>query len=320
MVSAWINHLLTQPMWLILVSSLGFLSFLKTSTSLLKWVYATFLRPKNNLKDYGSWALITGATEGIGKAFAHQLAQKDLNLILVGRNPTKLETVSSEIQAGHPGTKIKTVVFDFSSKASAGVQSIIQKAIEGLDVGVLINNLGITYPAASFFHEVDEKVWMDIARVNLAGTSRVTKAVLPGMIKRKRGAIINIGSGAASAMPSHHLFTIYAATKAYIDQLSRCLYVEYKRCGIHVQCQVPLYVATKMTSRVASIQKPSLFIPSPEAYAKAAIGRIGYEARCAPYWAHSFQWWLACLLPERVLDAWRLSVGIHRRGKLTARV
>ncbi|KAG6764676.1 hypothetical protein POTOM_032157 [Populus tomentosa] len=269
MVSACSNHLLSQPMWLVLVSSLGLLSFLQTSTSLLKWVYATFLRPKKNLRDYGSWALITGATDGIGKAFAHQLAQKDPNLILVGRNPTKLETVSREIQAEHPGTKNKTVVFDFSSKASAGVRSTIEKATEGLDVGLLINNLGIT----------------------------VTKAVLAGMIKRKRGAIINIGSGAASAMPSHPLFTIYAATKAYIDQLSRCLYVEYKRCGIHVQCQ-----------------KSSLFIPSPEADAEAAIGRVGYEARCAPYWAHSFQWWLACLLPERVLDAWRLSVGIHRRG------
>ncbi|CAK7332441.1 unnamed protein product [Dovyalis caffra] len=319
MLSACINPLSTQPMWILLVSSLGFLSFLKTSFPLLRWVYATFVRPKKNLQHYGSWALITGATDGIGKAFAHQLAQKGINLILVSRNPNKLKTVSSEIQAEHPGTKIKTVVFDFSSEVSTGtVQLIIEKAIEGLDVGVLINNVGITYPAARFFHEVDEKVWMDIVRVNLEGTSRVTRAVLPGMIQRRRGAIVNMGSGASSVMPSHPLFTVYAATKAYIDQLSRCLELEYKRCGIHVQCQVPLYVATKMTSRVALIQRSSLFIPSPEDYAKAAIGRIGYEAQCAPYWAHSFQWFLACLLPESVLDAWRLSIGIHRRGKLIA--
>jgi 17beta-estradiol 17-dehydrogenase / very-long-chain 3-oxoacyl-CoA reductase len=90
----------------------------------------------------------------------------------------------------------------------------MEKAVEGLNVGLLINNVGITYPAARFFHEVDEKVWMDIVRVNLEGTSRVTRAVLPGMIQRKRGAIVNIGSGASSVMPSHPLFTIYAATKA----------------------------------------------------------------------------------------------------------
>jgi 17beta-estradiol 17-dehydrogenase / very-long-chain 3-oxoacyl-CoA reductase len=215
MLSACTNHLLTQPMWLLLFSSLGFISFLKTSTLLLNWVYATFLRPKKDLKDYGSWAVITGATDGIGKAFAHQLAQKGLNLILVSRNPNKLKTVSSEILAEHPGTKIKTVVFDFSSKVSTRtIQGVMEKAVEGLNVGLLINNVGITYPAARFFHEVDEKVWMDIVRVNLEGTSRVTRAVLPGMIQRKRGAIVNIGSGASSVMPSHPLFTIYAATKA----------------------------------------------------------------------------------------------------------
>ncbi|KAJ6981323.1 very-long-chain 3-oxoacyl-CoA reductase-like protein [Populus alba x Populus x berolinensis] len=278
MLSACITHLLTQPMWLLLLSSLGFVSFLKASTLLLNWVYATFLRPEKDLKGYGSWALITGATDGIGKAFARQLAQKGLNLILVSRNPNKLRTVSSEILAEHPGTKIKTVVFDFSGKVSTRlVQGVIEKAVEGLDVGLLINNVGITYPAARFFHEVDEKVWMDVVRVNLEGTSRVTRAVLPGMIQRKRGAIVNIGSGASSVMPSHPLFTIYAATKA-----------------------------------------SSLFIPTPEDYAEAAIGRIDYEARCAPYWAHSFQWCFAWLLPECVLDAWRLSIGIHRRGKLIA--
>ncbi|KAJ6431039.1 hypothetical protein OIU84_018525 [Salix udensis] len=302
MLSACTDHLLTQPTWLLLVSSLGFLSFLKTSTLLLHWVHATFLRPEKNLKEYGSWAVITGATDGIGKAFAHQLAQK-----------------GSKSCSDHPGIKIKAVPLDFSSKLSArAAQGVIAMAVEGLSVGLLINNVGITYPAARFFHEVDEKVWMEIVRVNVEGTSRVTRAVLTGMIRRRRGAIVNIGSGASTVMPSHPLFTIYAATKAYIDQLSRCLNVEYKRYGIHVQCQVPLYVATKMASKVASIRRSSLFIPAPEDYAKAAIGRIGYEARCAPYWAHSFQWWFAELLPDRVLDAWRLSVGIHRRGKLVA--
>lgn len=87
---------------------------------------------------------------------------------------------------------------------------------------------------------------------------------------------------------------------------------------LRLPTQVPLYVATKMTSKVASIGRSSLFIPAPEDYAKSAIGRIGYEARCAPYWAHSFQWCFAWLLPECVLDAWRLSIGIHRRGKLIA--
>ncbi|KAL3501073.1 hypothetical protein ACH5RR_035522 [Cinchona calisaya] len=90
----------------------------------------------------------------------------------------------------------------------------IEKVIKGLDIGVLINNVGVTYPGARFFHEVDEEVWMNVVRVNLEGTTLVTKAVLPGMITKKRGAIVNIGSAAAIVIPSHPLYAIYAATKA----------------------------------------------------------------------------------------------------------
>ncbi|PON91415.1 Short-chain dehydrogenase/reductase [Trema orientale] len=303
----------TQPFWLLLITCLGLLVILKRLISLLKWVFITFIRSSKNLKSYGSWAIITGATDGIGKAFASQLAEKGLNLILVGRNSNKLETVSKEIQLTCPGTRIKSVVFDFSGDISAGIE-VVEDAIKGLDVGILINNVGVTYPAARYFHEVDEKVWMNIVRVNLEGTTRVTRAVLPGMLERKRGAIVNIGSGAAIVVPSHPLYTIYAATKAYIDQLSRCLSVEYKRSRINVQCQVLLYVATKMTSEVALIEKASLFIPSAEDYARAAVNSIGYEARCTPYWAHSLQWCFASFLSEDILDAWRLAIGIQRRG------
>ncbi|KAH9708478.1 Very-long-chain 3-oxoacyl-CoA reductase-like protein [Citrus sinensis] len=242
----FINQLITisrrqqQQPWLVVlpVSALGFIILLKHSMSLLKCIYITFLRQPKNLKSYGSWALITGATDGIGKAFAHQLAQHGLNLILVSRNHNKLEKISNEIQAENPNTQINIVEYDFSCDVvSAGNIKAIEMAIDGLEVGVLINNVGITYPKAMFFHEVDEKEWMDIVRVNLEGTTRVTKAVLTGMMRRKKGAIVNIGSGAAIVVPSHPLFAIYAATKAYIDQLSRSLYVEYQRFGIDVQCQ-----------------------------------------------------------------------------------
>lgn len=78
--------------------------------------------------------------------------------------------------------------------------------------------------------------------------------------------------------------------------------------------QVPLYVATEMASRVASVSRASLFVPSADDYVKAAIRQIGYEPRCTPYWAHSLQWCFARLLPEAVLDAWRLSIGLQRRS------
>lgn len=309
----FIEQLKGLPIWVLVLFSLGSLSILKCSLAALSWVYVSFLRPPKNLKKYGSWALVTGATDGIGKGFAFELARKGLNLILVGRNPDKLKDVSNSIQSKYGKTQIKSVVVDFTGDLSMGIQKI-REAVEELDVGVLINNVGISYPYARFLHEVDEELLKNLIKVNVEGTTKVTQALLPGMLKRKKGAIVNIGSGASNVLPSDPLYAIYAATKAYVDQFSRCLYVEYKNSGIDVQCQVPLYVATKM----ASIKRSSFFVPSTNGYARAGVSWIGYEPRCTPYWPHSLLWALANSLPEFVIDSWRLRfcLGIRKRGQL----
>ncbi|KAJ6911447.1 very-long-chain 3-oxoacyl-CoA reductase 1-like [Populus alba x Populus x berolinensis] len=309
----FIDQLKDQPLWLLLLFTLGSLSLLKFLSATLKWVYVSFLRPAKNLKKYGSWALVTGPTDGIGKGFAFQLARKGLNLVLVGRNPDKLKDVSGSIQSKYSNVQIKNVVVDFSGDIDEGVQKI-KETIEGLDVGVLINNVGVSYPYARFFHEVDEGLLKNLIKVNVEGTTKVTQAVLHGMLKKKKGAIVNIGSGAAIVIPSDPLYAVYAATKAYIDQFSRCLYVEYKNSGIDVQCQVPLYVATKM----ASIRRSSFWVPSSDGYARAGLRAIGYEPRCTPYWPHSLLWGLIQLLPESIVDFWRLSfcLAIRKKGQL----
>ncbi|KAL0395739.1 UNVERIFIED_CONTAM: Very-long-chain 3-oxoacyl-CoA reductase 1 [Sesamum calycinum] len=342
-----LEQLKSQPSWLLFLLFLGLFSTLKFLLSILKWVYVNFLRPGKNLKKYGSWALITGPTDGIGKAFAFQLARKGLNLVLVGRNPDKLKEVSESIKSKYGSTQIKNVVVDFSGDLDDGV-SRIKDAIQGLDIGVLINNVGVSYSSCFAWNGGEEK-----------------------------RAIVNIGSGAAIVIPSDPLYSVYAATKAcielslkliktiacfviygsrpehlidvisasdchitvgligskglgkywlrYVDQFSRCLYVEYKKSGIDVQCQVgivsvgssvevPLYVATKM----ASIRRSSFFVPSTDGYARAALRWIGYEPRCTPYWPHSIMWALAYSLPESFVDSWRLNfcLGIRKRGQL----
>lgn len=208
-----VDSLKAQPFWVVLLFTLGSLSLLKCSLAFLRWVYVNFLRPGKNLRKYGSWALVTGPTDGIGKGFAFQLARKGLNLVLVGRNPDKLKDVSDAIQAKFGKTQIKTVVVDFTGDLSEGIQRI-RDTIEELDVGVLVNNVGISYPYARFFHEVDEELLKNLIKVNVEGTTKVTQAVLPGMLQRKRGAIVNLGSGAAIVIPSDPLYAVYAATKA----------------------------------------------------------------------------------------------------------
>ncbi|KAI3699862.1 hypothetical protein L2E82_44458 [Cichorium intybus] len=307
------QNLESQPLWIFLLLALAFLSLLKSSFKILKWVFVNFLRPAKNLKKYGSWALVTGPTDGIGKAFAFQLAGKGLNLVLVGRNLAKLNDVSDSIRAKFEQTQIKIVVVDFCCDLDHGIERI-KEAIDGLDVGVLINNVGVCYPYARFFHEVDDKLLCDLIKVNVEGTTKVTHVVLSGMIKRKKGAIVNIGSGIAGVMPSSPFYALYAATKAYIDQFSRCIYVEYKKSGIDVQCQVPLNVVTKMST----LERPSFFVASTHDYVRAAIRHIGYEPQCTPYWPHSLFWAFVKILPEYVVESYWLGVchTIRKKGQL----
>lgn len=311
---AHLDFIQAQPWWILFPALIGLFSFLKFSLLLLRWIYVSFLRPGKPLRRrYGQWAVVTGCTDGIGKAFSLQLARRHgMNLVLVGRNQDKLSQIAEEIKGKSPRVETQTVVIDFAGDLVEGVNRL-EKAIRGLDVGLLINSAGISYPYARYFHEVDDELLKNLIKINVEGVTRVTHAVLPGMVERKRGAIVNIGSGAATVIPTDPLYTVYAATKAYIDQFSRCLNVEYKSKGIDVQCQVPLYVATKM----ASVRRSSFLIPSPETYASAGLRHIGYEATCTPYWVHSAIWCIASIIPDSAIDWWRIgfNLNIRKRGQ-----
>ncbi|CAN6235417.1 unnamed protein product [Urochloa humidicola] len=301
-----------QPAWALALAALGLLLTARAAARLALWVYAAFLRPAKPLRRrYGAWAVVTGATDGIGRALAFRLAAAGLDLFLVGRNPDRLAAVSAEVTERHPGARVLTFVLDFAADDLPVKVNELGELVRDLDVGVLVNNAGACYPYARYFHEVDEALMCNLIRLNVEAVTRVTHAVLPGMVERGRGAVVNMGSGASAIVPSDPLYTVYAATKAYIDQFSRCLYVEYRSKGIDVQCQVPLLVATKM----ASTRNPSFFAPSPETYAHAAVRYIGYEPRCTPYWPHALLWFLISLVPEAVADRMILSVALDVRTK-----
>jgi 17beta-estradiol 17-dehydrogenase / very-long-chain 3-oxoacyl-CoA reductase len=194
----------------------GLLVAVRAAARFALWVYAAFLRPGKPLRRrYGAWAVVTGATDGIGRAVAFRLAASGLGLVLVGRNQEKLAAVAAEIKARHPKVpEVRTFVLDFAGEGLAAGVEALKDSIRGLDVGVLVNNAGVSYPYARYFHEVDEELMRTLIRVNVEGVTRVTHAVLPAMVERKRGAIVNIGSGAASVVPSDPLYSVYAATKA----------------------------------------------------------------------------------------------------------
>jgi 17beta-estradiol 17-dehydrogenase / very-long-chain 3-oxoacyl-CoA reductase len=106
--NAVISNLIdTFPLWFLILFSLGLLSLSKLLITFLGWVHAAFFRPEKRLTDYGSWALVTGATDGIGKAISFELANKGLNLLLLGRNQDKLQDVSNSIRSKHNFIKVR---------------------------------------------------------------------------------------------------------------------------------------------------------------------------------------------------------------------
>ena len=110
-------------------------------------------------------------------------------------------------------TKIVAVDFSKPDEVAKGYAAI-QSLVDQLEVGILVNNVGVSYPYAMYLHEMDDELVQSIISVNIDPLTRLTKMVIPGMVKRKRGAIVNIGSGAASVIPSDPLYSVYAGTKA----------------------------------------------------------------------------------------------------------
>ncbi|KAG0489283.1 hypothetical protein HPP92_008094 [Vanilla planifolia] len=154
---ACLASLKEQPAWILALSTVGFLSILKASVGTLLWLYVSFIRPGRNIAGYGSWAVVTGATDGIGRSIAFQLAGRGLGLVLVGRSPDKLRDVSAAIRDENPKARIETVLIDFAGDLVEGIARL-KEAIKGMDVGILVNNAGMSYPYAKYFHEVDAEL------------------------------------------------------------------------------------------------------------------------------------------------------------------
>ncbi|KAJ1254448.1 hypothetical protein BS78_10G124800 [Paspalum vaginatum] len=302
-------------LWLVVLGSIGALYVVANCFRVLRYLSLCLRQPKDLRRRYGSWAVITGPTSGLGRSMAVELARAGLNLVLVGRDRAKLQDVSEKIARCH-GVQTKAVVFDLSLVSTPEGDEAMRRlrdAVEGLDVGVLVNNAGVAKPGALYLHEAEVGSLMRIVRVNLQALTEVTAAVLPGMVERGRGAVVNIGSGSAVAMPSFPLYSVYAATKRYVAAFSKSLYVEYKSNGIDVQCQAPFLVETNMVSSAVKSSFYAQFVVTPDACARAAVRWIGHGRLCVPSLAHQVQWWFAGLVPGVIHDAYRLAKNLQQR-------
>jgi 17beta-estradiol 17-dehydrogenase / very-long-chain 3-oxoacyl-CoA reductase len=225
-----------------------------------------------------------------------------LNILLISRTESKIKAAAAEIGAKY-GVVTDTLAIDFGASLPAAWVPLVTAAVGPLDVGVLVNNVGLSYDHAEYYDALDDETVNALVAINVQATNHMTKAVLPGMKSRRRGAVVCIGSAAATVAPSGPLYAVYAGTKAYVDMFARSLDLECKAWGVSVQNQAPAYVATKMSK----IRKPTLDAPSPAVWAAAAARHVGYEPTSVPYWYHGAMWGAVGGLPLCVVNAYLLS-------------
>lgn len=137
-----------------------------------------------------------------------------MNVFILSRTQSKLDATAEAIRAKYPKVEVKTLAIDFS-KFDDAAQQQVKKELEQVEVGVLINNVGVSYPFCKFFHELTDSEVKDLIELNVNSTTWMTRIVLPKMVERKKGAVVNISS-TAGVVPSP-LLAQYSAAKSYID-------------------------------------------------------------------------------------------------------
>eukprot|EP00892_Ulva_mutabilis_P001653 jgi/Ulvmu1/11489/UM077_0038.1 len=288
-----------QAVCAVALLGLGLATAVKSSSAALRFFWRQYLRPGKKLSKYGQWAIVTGATDGIGRAYCDQLAKQGMSIYLVSRTESKLKQAADEISQKY-GVETKYYAADL---ADAGKESIDQSCwyglksnINGMDIGVLINNAGMSHDHPQFFSELDPAEVDNMIAINCTAVAKMTYIVLPGMVERGRGAILNIGSASATGIPASPFISLYGGTKAFVDTFSRSLSAEVKSKGIDVQCQGPALIATKLAK-----VRPSIMSPSPETYTGYGVRFIGYEPTAVAYPVHAFQQFMVMhVLPKQL--------------------
>ncbi len=198
-------------------------------------------RPQSSLEtnDPSKTALITGASGGIGAAFARRLASLGYNLILVARREQRLAALASQLQQSYP-VSAEFLVADLSK--TAGITRVERRIAELESLHVLINNAGFGAPG-QFVEEANLHKYLDMIHVHVIASTRLCRAALPQMIAQHNGRIINVSSLAAF-MPVPGSAT-YSASKAYLNVFSGALQAELRGTGIKVQALCPGFTHTE---------------------------------------------------------------------------
>lgn len=187
-------------------------------------------------------ALITGATSGIGEACARKFGEGGYDLILTGRNTKKLEQLKAELEAD--GVEAKTLVYDVRD-SDACVNAVNSLDGKWKNIDVLINNAGLALGLEKEY-EGDIKEWDVMIDTNIKGLLTMTRLIVPGMIERNEGHVINIGSVAGDAAYANG--NVYCATKAAVKAISDGLRIDVAESAVRVTNLKPGLVETNFSN------------------------------------------------------------------------
>lgn len=220
----------------------------------------------------GKIALITGAGRGIGRATAIAFAKEGIHVGLVGRTPENLERVAGELK--EYGVKVATAPADVADLESitAAVESV-RKALGPIDI--LVNNAGISKFGS--FMELTPEEWTNIINVNVNGLYYTTRAVLPEMLERETGDIINISSTAGQK--GGPVTSAYSASKAAVIGLSESLMMEVRKKNIRVTTLTPSTVATDMAVELNLTDGNPEKVMQPEDMAELMVAQLKLNPR-----------------------------------------
>jgi 17beta-estradiol 17-dehydrogenase / very-long-chain 3-oxoacyl-CoA reductase len=290
-------------------SILGLLWISSIALKFLRFLYL-HLRP-SSLHRYAyrsgaspPWAFITGSSDGIGLAFAHELARSGFNIVLHGRNPAKLAAARDALAQEHPAAEFRIVVADVCAgepQLQTRIAAIVEE-LRGLHLTVLVNNVGGPPPNMEpLYKPLAENLATDIEgfiSINIRFTVHITRSVIPLLTARGMpGLIINIGSMAQEGLP---WLTVYSGAKAFVKSWSAALAREMKaeKRNVEVLGIVPVSV-TNVSFRK---EVPTLALPDARVFARAGLQKVGCGRNVvAGYWMHGIMEEVMSWLPESLL-------------------
>uniref|UniRef100_A0A8C7ZLF0 Hydroxysteroid (17-beta) dehydrogenase 3 n=1 Tax=Oryzias sinensis TaxID=183150 RepID=A0A8C7ZLF0_9TELE len=258
----------------------------------------------------GEWAVVTGASEGIGRAYAFALAERGMNIVIMSRTKSTLDQVAKEI-SNSTGQKVRVIIADFTDENIFGE---VEEQLKDLCVGVLVNNVGILPSFIPYRFLESEDLDQTITKVincNVKTMVKMCRMILPQMDKRRKGVIVNISSGIASV--PFPLYTLYAASKIFVERFSQGLQAEYENRGILIQAVAPFGVCTRM----AGYQPPNSVTFLPEDFVKNSLQYLRAGNKTHGSICHIVLGWILQCIPLKVLHSDSLLQGMQNYVKKT---